>query len=204
MAQASTTCTLTQIEWMRRQDLVDELALQQGPEFDPRYRLSTRKMIDPELFVRGDIAVSGPESNQTLTITVRVEDAKTGTVRGTTTLHTTADHFFADVAKLSGPIGQLLCEKNPWPPRMKVTLSSVTEFDPADPGTKRTWSGRLRRGPPEPVLRRSERRIPHPGRQRPELARGHRTGRRRLYRHVGRVLRGARRRPLAPPLADFG
>ena len=116
VANASTTCALTQIEWMRRQDLLDEPALQQGPEFDPSTRLNPRKRIDPELFVRGDIAVSGPESNRTAVITVRVEDATTGAVRGTTTLQTTAASFSNDIGRLADQVARALCHPPPTPP----------------------------------------------------------------------------------------
>ncbi|HEY5143963.1 MAG TPA: hypothetical protein VII98_10720 [Solirubrobacteraceae bacterium] len=131
-------CQLVQVEWEHRQDILDEIALSQTKFVDPTTRLSNRKLIDPELFVRGDIAVSGPASNQTILITARVEDAKTGEVRATTTLSSTAGTFFDDVGKLAPQIAAQLCK--PPPEHISVQISATHHRFTPSPVTV-TWSG---------------------------------------------------------------
>ena len=112
----SAGCTLTQVEWMHRQDLVDEIALSQTKWVDPKTALSGHKLIDPELLVGGDITVSGPAANPKLLITAHVTETKTGAIRGTTTLQTTAASFSNDIGRLADQVARALCHPPPTPP----------------------------------------------------------------------------------------
>ncbi len=131
----SAGCTLSVVEWMHRQDLVDEIELSHTKWVDPKTALSGRKLIDPDLLVGGDIAVSGPASNPTLTVTARVTDTKTGAVLGTTTLQTTGRGFFDDIGRLADQVTRLLCHPPPKdtppppPPPPPPTLPNVYKVD---------------------------------------------------------------------------
>ncbi len=151
-------CELTQVEIRRRKEILDEIALSQTRWVDPATRLNAHKLIDPDLVVRGTITVTGPKTDQAIAITARLVDPKTGEIRGATTLRTTTDHLFDDIAQLGRQVAQALCH----PPHdaYKVDLniagtyndgtfrstgtiqsSLVARLQPAGAGGKDTWTG---------------------------------------------------------------
>lgn len=67
-------CNGNVVEWERRQEIIDEIKLQQKPEFDPNYRVNEGRLLDPNIFVEGSVTTTGT----TMRWSIQLVDAVTG------------------------------------------------------------------------------------------------------------------------------
>lgn len=102
-------CRYTVVEWERRADLQQEIALQQTALVDPSTRVEPGHLIDPELFVTGTISVRGTGPGAALTINAELQDARTGAVRGRASVTDVGANFFDAELRLARDISNEIC-----------------------------------------------------------------------------------------------
>jgi hypothetical protein len=98
-------CRPQVIEWERRQDILNEIALSNSKFADPRTRLRTDQLIDPAVFVQGSVETTETSATWNL----QLVDAKTGDVLGGDTGTADGLAIFDAPAQIAQRLADQLC-----------------------------------------------------------------------------------------------
>lgn len=103
------SCNGQAIEWMRRKDVEREIAMQQGPVFDPKTGVATGQLAQPDIFIESSL--SG--ESQSFEYTLVAVDAKTGDVIAREQVSGKADAFFESTAPAVQRLVDKMCDQKP-------------------------------------------------------------------------------------------
>jgi hypothetical protein len=171
---AGAACEFTLVEWLRRDAILQELALQQTEYVDPATRVEPGHLIDPELLIRGRVE-DRPGTPKRLALVAWLVDAKTGVkVSDEVSSVTLPEGVFVSAERLAKLIlRDLICSRvkpppppvapmappPPPPPPAATNVYTGTFSGEATselPGITQTWAGTVRldaaqdTGPPFP------------------------------------------------------
>jgi hypothetical protein len=153
---ASRACPFTIVEWMRRDEVIREIEMEQTQYFDPATRVEPGHLIDPEVFIRGRVE-DRPGSPPRHATVVWLEDAKTGArISGDVSVVGFDNNVFAAEQRLAKlVIRDLICARRPTPgeetpPPPPKPVSDVYQgtfsgsADAAEGALHFHWSGNVR------------------------------------------------------------
>lgn len=155
---ASNACPFTIVDWMRRDEIIKEIELEQTQYFDPATRVEPGHLIDPEVFIRGRIE-DRPGSPPRHATIVWLEDAKTGArISNDVSVVALNDDVFAAEQRLAKlVIRDLICARaqsqptpggeTPPPPKPVSDVYQGTfsgSADAAEGALHFHWSGNVR------------------------------------------------------------
>jgi hypothetical protein len=133
-------CKFTQVELMRRSEVIKEIRLQQTKYFDPKSRVRTGQLLNPTLVVNGSLSQAGGE----IAYTVQVVNAKTGKVKGTATGRTAGGDIFGVMSTMAQQVAKIICQ--PDDVYFRITGYTLSESSSTSHG-ERTASHTLSGGP---------------------------------------------------------
>ena len=116
-------CTPTVVEWEHRADLEREIDLANSRIADPRSRIPRGNMLDPAVFVQGQVTTTATSASWT----IELVDAATGDVLGTETGSANGLAIFDAPADLAQRIADRLCGGDY---RVALTINAVIAVPP--------------------------------------------------------------------------
>jgi len=103
-------CAVTIAAWGKdREAVVGEIKQQQSPAFDPKTRVATGKLVQPDVFVDGSVSLAGDR----VSWSVKITDAITGEVQANLQGGTPADQFVVGEEAFAQKLAEELCKARP-------------------------------------------------------------------------------------------
>lgn len=123
-------CAFTLVEWSRRSEVQDEIALSQTEFIDPAAKVEAGHLIDPEIFIRGRVE-ERPGTPKRVALIAWLVDAKTGAkLSGEVSSVTLRDDIFVNVRRLGLIIQRdLICART----KKAAPVTTTTPAAPAPP-----------------------------------------------------------------------
>lgn len=151
----STKCAITVVEWARRGEIEQEIALQHSEYFDPATAVEEGHLIDPEIFVNGRFEDRRGTPQRTAMV-AWLEDAKAGAkISREVSVVDLGDRYFDNETRLAKLIVDLICARSaptptpeaptpppPPPPPVDTYSGSFSGVAEAD-GVHIEWSGNV-------------------------------------------------------------
>ncbi|HNT44576.1 MAG TPA: hypothetical protein PKN85_08945 [Syntrophorhabdaceae bacterium] len=102
-------CGGSVVEWKRRKDVVDEIERQQGPGFDPKSRAKKGKLLEPTVFVVGDVITSDTDVRWS----IKLVDPATGRTIGRHdgSVPADKDSVFEAPREIAENLGEQICRQ---------------------------------------------------------------------------------------------
>jgi hypothetical protein len=101
------SCNGKAVEWMRRKDVLREIELQQGPEFDPKTRVATGQLLQPDIFIESSLRGDSASFEYTLVAV----DAITGDVITQERVSGKIDDFFKSTEPAMQRLVNKMCDR---------------------------------------------------------------------------------------------
>ncbi len=157
-------CEFTLVEWSRRAEIEQEIALSQTEFVDPAAKIEAGHLVDPEIFIRGRVE-QRPGTPKRVALIAWLVDAKTGAkLSGEVSSVTLRDDIFVNVRRLGLIIQRdLICARTkpaapapaapaPPPPSPPVPAAATNVYTGTFSGeayseaafVRQTWQGTIR------------------------------------------------------------
>jgi len=101
------SCNGQAVEWMRRNDVKQEIARQQGRAFDPKTRVATGQLVQPDIFVESSLR----GDSQNFAYTLVAVDARTGEVIAQEQVSGKAESFFESTEPAMQRLVNKMCDR---------------------------------------------------------------------------------------------